>query len=253
MHSLLTFTAKELKEQIKTFKGLVVFVVLIIFGMSSPLLAKLTPDLLRAAGAGTIIRMPTPTYLDAYAQFFKNISQLGIIVLILVFSSSIVTETLKGTARIMLTKRLSRSHFILSKFLAAVLVWTVSYAASAALCVIYTLYLFPEGKPGHLFLAFFGMWLFGCLTIAAVILSGTLFNNYALAAVGGFVIWGLIDLSSLLPNIKDRGPSVIGSVNIDLISRHLSPAAMRMPVLTACVLMLLLLTGACLYFRRREL
>ncbi|GGL60886.1 ABC transporter permease [Sporolactobacillus putidus] len=253
MHSLLTFTAKELKEQFKTFKGVIVFLVLIIFGMTSPLFAKLMPDLLRMAGTGTIIQVPTPTYLDAYAQFFKNIGQLGIIVLILVFSSGIVTETLKGTAQIMLTKQLSRSQFILSKFFADVLVWTLSYTVSAALCVIYTVYLFPGDRPGHLFLALFCMWLYGCLTIAAVILSGTLFKNYALAAVGGFVIWGLINLSSLLPKIKDGAPSVIGSANMDLISRHLSSSAMRMPVLTACLLIFLLLTCACLYFRRREL
>ena len=146
MNSFIFFTYKELSEQVKTYKGLVIAVVLLIFGMTSPLLAKLTPDMLKMAGLGASLQIPAPTYLDAYAQFFKNIGQMVLIVLMFVYAGSISGEVTKGTAALMLTKRLSRGGFVLAKFLSAVAVWTVSYAVSAAVCIFYTVYLFPAGN-----------------------------------------------------------------------------------------------------------
>jgi ABC-2 type transport system permease protein len=244
---------KECKEQLKTFKGAVILIVLLLFGMTSPLLAKLTPEIIKMAGTGISIQIPTPTYLDAYAQFFKNIIQMALIVMILVFSGGVVNETSKGTAQIMLTKRLPRSSFILSKFLADVVVWTLSYAASVGLCICYTVYLFPTGKPSNLLLSLFCMWLFGVLTIATAILSSTIFNNYALAAVGSFCLWGLICLLSTIPRIQDYVPSALSSDNVGLISRGISPSTMGVPILTGFLLTALLLLIACLIFRRREL
>lgn len=244
---------KELKEQLKTFKGIVIFIVLLIFGMTSPLLAKLTPEIIKMAASGVSITIPTPTYTDAYAQFFKNITQMVLIIVILVFSGGVVNETTKGTAQIMLTKRLPRSSFILSKFLADIAVWTLSYAASVGLCICYTVYLFPTGKPSHLFLSLFCMWLFGVLTIATAILSSTIFNNYALAAVGAFCFWGLICLLSAIPKIQDYAPSALSSKNLELISNSISPYKMGVPILTGFLLTALLLVIACLIFRKREL
>ena len=45
MKQTILFTGKELKELWKTYKFLILCAVLLLFGMSSPLLAKLTPEL----------------------------------------------------------------------------------------------------------------------------------------------------------------------------------------------------------------
>lgn len=234
-------------------KGIVILIVLLLFGMTSPLMAKLTPEIIKMAGAGIDIRIPTPTFLDAYAQFFKNIGQMALIVLILVFSGGVVTETSKGTAQMMLTKRLSRSGFILSKFCCYSLVWTISYAAAAGLCIAYTVFLFPDGRPQNLFLSLACMWIYGLLIIAASVFSSVLFNNYALAATGGFCLWILLGLLSSIPWLKDYAPCALGSMNTALISGSLTLSAVRIPILTGLAAAALLLIGACLIFRNREL
>lgn len=253
MHSLIVFTVKELREQVKTFKGLVIFIVLLVFGMTSPLLAKLTPEIIKMASAQIKIQMPDVTYLDAYAQFFKNISQMALLVVILVFCGSIVTETTKGTAQIMLTKRLSRSSFIVSKFLSCVVVWTISYAVSAALCICYTVYLFPTGKPSNLVLSLLCMWLFGIILIAATLLSSSVFGNYALAAVGSFALWGLITLLSIFTKLKDYLPSSLSSENMALISGSVKASTMLFPIITGILLTAIFLLLSCLIFSKREL
>lgn len=247
------FTGKELKEQIRSWKGVVILILLMIFGMTSPLTAKLTPDIIRLAAPDYSIKLPTPTYLDSYAQFFKNIGQMALIVIILVFASGIVSETTKGTAQLMLTKRLSRNSFILSKFFSDSIVWTVSYAVSAGLCFCYTIYLFPVGKPSHLFLSMVCLWLFGVLMISASVLSSTLFPNYAIAAVGGFGIWAILALVSGIPKIKDYAPTVLCGNNIELIGGSISTDTIRIPLLITLLLILIFLLSSCLVFRKREL
>jgi ABC-2 type transport system permease protein len=253
VNSFFVFTQKELKEQVRTYKGAVVAIILLLFGMTSPLLAKLTPEIFKMADLGVAIKIPDPTYLDAYAQFFKNIGQMVLIILMLIYSGSVVSETTKGTTSIMLTKRLSRSSFVLSKFLSAVIVWTLSYAASAALCIVYTIYLFPSGKPQYLLLSLACMWLFGILTLAIAIFSSAVFKNFALAAVASFCIWGLTLVVSTIPKVKDYAPALIGTANTQLIGGGLSPDKLLFPVLTGLAATALLMTGACLIFHRREL
>ena len=253
MNSLFVFIGKELEEQIKTFKGVAVAAVLLIFGMTSPLLAKLTPEMLKSAGLGAAIKIPEPTYLDAYTQFFKNIGEIGIIVLLLVYAGTVVTETTRGTATLMLTKRLSRPSFIISKFLSSVVVWTISYAGSAALCIVYTLYLFPKNKPVCLLFALFCMWLFGIVTLAIAVFASSVFKNYALAAIGSFAIWGALLFTTALPKIKEYTPAYLAADNMQLLSGTLKPSTAVAPVISGVLLSALLLMLACVIFRRREL
>lgn len=253
MHSLLIFTGKELREQVKTFKGIVVLVVLALFGMSSPLLAKLLPDIFKMAGTGIAITIPTPTFVDAYEQFFKNVEQMGLIIVLLIYSGSVSGETAKGTAALMLTKRLSRSAFIFAKFIGAVIVWTVSYALSCAAFLFYTGYLFPNASPAHPVAALLCMWLFGIVTLSCAVFAGTLFKSYALSAVTGFCLWGLLLLTSSLPRISEKAPGALAGIDMSLVSGKAAADAAVIPVLTGLGLTALLLLGACLIFRTKEL
>src|SRR5437588_11265370 len=61
---------KELLEQWRSYRALVVAVVLLGFGLLSPLVAKFTPELFRLLPDGQQIAglIPPPTILDAVAQ-----------------------------------------------------------------------------------------------------------------------------------------------------------------------------------------
>src|ERR1035437_5743953 len=138
MKMFITFTKKELLEEWRNFKILILFLVLIAFGMLSPVLAKMMPDIFSQIDVGFALTIPKPTYMDSYLQFFKNITQMGIIVVILIFSGNITGELQKGTAILMLSKGLSKLTFIVSKFISMVIIWTVGYALSATFCYYYT-------------------------------------------------------------------------------------------------------------------
>ena len=66
MRGYLAFVKKELLEQVRTYKLLILFLVFFIFGMLSPLMAKLMPEILRQMPMdGITITIPDPTAIDS--------------------------------------------------------------------------------------------------------------------------------------------------------------------------------------------
>ena len=66
------FTRKEFLETRKTWRLWVVPGVLVFLGLTTPVLAAVTPTLLKMTAErqpGVVIRFPAPTSLDAYTQF----------------------------------------------------------------------------------------------------------------------------------------------------------------------------------------
>src|SRR5438128_3043689 len=82
---------KELWEQWRSYRLLIAAVVLGAFGLSSPLLAKVTPEIIRLLPNGDQIAglIPPPTTLDAVDQYLKNMSQFAIILAILLSMGSV--------------------------------------------------------------------------------------------------------------------------------------------------------------------
>lgn len=255
MKQTILFTGKELKELWKTYKFLILWAVLLLFGMLSPLFAKLTPELFSQIdlGLGAPLQLPDATFLDAYVQFFKNMTQICLIVLVLVLSGTIPHELKSGTAVLMLSKGLSRSSFILSKYTAALLCWAAGYALSAAVCFGYTQFLFPEQSPKSLGMALFALWLFGAFLLACVAFGGVLFSQaYAGALLtGGAVV--VCYLAGLIPGVKRFSPTFLASCNLELISGARAAQEILPALLVTAALCIMLLAGSILTFRKKQL
>ncbi|MEG0367463.1 MAG: hypothetical protein RR585_11555, partial [Coprobacillus sp.] len=124
MKSYLAFTSKEILESIRSYKAFILIIVFLILGFMSPITAKLTPEIMKNfMPAGMSIEVATPTVIDSWMQFFKNVPQIGMIVIVIVLSSMISGEINKGTLINVLTKGLSRKNVILAKFTCATLTW----------------------------------------------------------------------------------------------------------------------------------
>lgn len=254
MNSFIAFTKKELIEQIRTYKLFIFLVVLVILGMMSPLFAKLMPTIIGSMNIeGMSIKIPDPTFLDSYVQFFKNISQIGLIVLILIFSGLLAGELTKGTLINLLAKGLSRRVVILSKFLSANLIWTVTYLISIAVNYGYTLYLFGEHSVDKLFLAIFSLWLFGVFIISVIILSSTIVKgNY-----GGLILTAIIYVSltlmNIFPKVQKYNPYSLNSKTMDLINNRFSVGDINITIIITILLIIASLIGASRIFNKTQL
>lgn len=253
MKMYLTFTGKELVEQWRSFRLLILFAVLTAFAMLSPVLAKMMPDIFAGMDMGVQFTIPEPTFLDAYSQYFKNMTQMAVLVVLLLFSGNITGELQKGTAILMLSKGLPKSTFIAAKLSAQVSLWTLAYAVSAAICYGYTAYLFPEQAPQNLLLSLFCLWLLVVFVLCVLTLMSVLFlHGYApLLGTAGVLI--LLLILGSFPQTTKYSPLALGSCNMELIGGTKGIGDVALPLLITAGLAAACILAAIRVFRKRQL
>jgi ABC-2 type transport system permease protein len=237
MKAYLAFTKKEFTEYVRTYKLLILGLVFLLFGMMNPVLAKFTPEIIKAAGLD--LQLPEPTALDSWTQFFKNVGQMGMVVMVVIFSGIMANEFSKGTLINILTKGLKRSTVILSKFSVASMIWTFSYFFCFGVTYIYTLVFWEMTGLHQVFWTFFSPWLYGELLIALLILGGVLFKSSigSLLLVGGLTV--LMTLLSIFPQFHDFNPMTLSSDNMALLM-GLKELSTFIPALLICFILTIL-------------
>ena len=225
MKGFTAYIKKEFLEQLRGYKLLILFSILILFGMTSPLFAKMMPELLKSLpGSGITIKLPQITTSDAWAQFFKNVSQIGVIALILLFGTSLPQEINHGTLIIPLSKGLSRSAVILVKYLTSFLDWTVGYVISALICCGYTQYLFGAFTVPHLAFSLFCLWIFGDFLLAFVLFAGTITTGNYGGLLLDLVFLGLLLALNAFPTLQKWNPVSLASQNASMLIKSNLPS-----------------------------
>ena len=254
MRVYIAFTKKEIVEQIRTYKWLIVISVFFLFGMMSPLLAKLMPDIMSGMKVeGIKIEMPEPIVMDAYAQFFKNFTQMGILILLLVFGGTLSNELMKGTLINILAKGLPRPTVILSKFTASVILWTVGLLVAVTTTYGYAFYLFGDASVPNFVFSIFCLWLFGCFLIALILLSSALANGTFGGLILSVITLVVLLLISISPKVAKFNPITLTSKNLDLLKESVNVNDLYLPVAITAVLTIVALYLAILLFRRKKM
>jgi ABC-2 type transport system permease protein len=205
-----TVLRKELMEQWRTYRFLIIAAVFVVFGMTSPLLAKFMPQLFKAIPGvpqGLLDSMPAPTVADAIGQYVKNMNQFGIILALLTTMGIVVSEKERGTAAFFLTRPVSRETFLLAKFAVQFLAFTAAIAISALGCWYYTYVLFEPMAWGP-FLAMNGLMLTAFMVyIALALLGSTIAKTQGISAGLAFVALIVVSLIGALPSIGNYLPA----------------------------------------------
>jgi len=254
MNYYFAFLKKEFLESIRTYKMLMMLLVFFAFGIMNPLIAKLTPDLLNAITLeGMTITLAEPSAFDSWTQFFKNISQMGVIVMVIVFSGVLGTELSKGTLINMLTKGLSRAAVILSKYTCMAFIWTMSIAISFIVTWGYTVYLFPGDALDNLLFSVFCLWLFGMFLLALLLFTATLVkNNYGCLLITGAVIVVCM-LLNVIPPVQKYNPLSLATRNMDLLMNTIEISALYSTIWIAVALSMVFVALSVLIFRKKQL
>jgi ABC-2 type transport system permease protein len=245
---------KELLEQWRTRRLLVVAVVFVAIGIGSPFLARYTAELIQAlGGVGFEIEFPEPTTADAVLQFLKNLGQAGILTAILLAMGSVATEKERGTAALLLSKPASRGAFLAAKLTAIAATLGISLALASAGGYFYTVLLFdPPEALG--WVAMTGMLLLALMAYAALTFLGSTLTRSSIAAAG-IGIAGLIGvgLISALPNVSPYTPAGISGEPAMALALGRDPGPLLGPLLVNAAFVVLVAGLAWLSFRRQEL
>lgn len=252
MNGYFAFVKKEFAENIKNYRFLIMLAVFLVFGMMSAFLAKFTPEILSALATG--IKMTSePIALDAWKQYYKNISGVGFSAVIILYGSCLSGEYSKGTLVLMVTKGLSRKAVIFAKYTVAAFLMTISYWGSYAFTYGYTAFLWPDTKLPNIALAAFTLWIVGFLYLSILIVGCVLFKQTftSILFTGGMV--AVISLLGIIEPLAKFSPFNLTTKNIDLISGIAAPSDFVMPVLASVILSILGLLIATKLFNTKAL
>lgn len=253
MSGFAAFARKEAREIRRTWRIWVLPGILLLFALTGPVLAKLTPQLLGALGGDQLkgLVLPTPTYHDAYAQWIKSLSGTALFALIIVYGSIISAERKSGTAVLVLTKPVSRTAFIIAKAVVHSVFLAVLVVAGTLITWGLTAAIFGQA-PGSALWSSSIVWLvFGVLFIALMTLLSVLIGSAAGAAGAGLGAYALVSIAAIWKPLGTYSPAALTKVPSSLLAGN--DVAVLWPVLTSLVLAAMLFALAALTFRRSEL
>lgn len=162
---MMAFLKKELLEVWRTKKIILLAVIFMLFGIMSPLIAKLTPEIVKMS-FGEDFPMTAPTSIDSWMQFYKNINQMGVYLFAIIFSGVVNQEVSKGTLVPLVTKGLKRSIILLSKAIMLYIQWGFSVLVSFGITYGYTWYYFPDNQSPYPWLAMLPLFIFGLFLVS---------------------------------------------------------------------------------------
>lgn len=254
MTAFAAFLRKEALETFRTWRIWVVPGILLFMAVASPVLASVMPEVMKSVASqqpGVTIQLPPPTYLDAYGQWVKNLSQLVLWVVVIAAGGVVSAEHRSGTAILVLTKPLSRRAFVVARALASAVLLAAATLVASAACYAATLALFP-GAPLAPLAQTSGAWLAAALTLTfATVFFSSLIEAQAGAAVLGLGLLGVLYLTALWRPLAQYGPAGLLGAPAEILAGR--AVALGWPLASAAALSALCVAAAAALYSRREL
>ena len=244
---------KEILEQRRTNKILILAILFLFVAISSPVLAKLTPLILKSVNVpGLTIQLPDPTFMDSMDQYIKNISQLGIFVLVFLVAGAIAEEKTSKTLEMILTKPISRVNFILSKFSSYFITISSVFILTSLLFYFYTVTTLGSFSFINFCIVMLCSLLYILMIVYVTIFFSTVMKNTITSAIMGFVFIFISSLVfSLIEAFKPYSPSLIMSNYKDVIVNGFSNDLIK-PIIVCLVIILISIVSSIFFFRKQE-
>ena len=217
MKSLIAFTKKEILEQLRSGKFMILGLLFVLFGIMSPAVAKLTPWLFEIladslAQSGMTVTDVTVSAMDSWVQFFKNIP-LALLAFILMESSIFTKEYQTGTLLLSLTKGLDRYKVVISKTVVLTLLWTAGYLLCFGITYGYNAYFWDNAVTQNLTFSVICWWLFGMWVIGLMIVFSTITNSSTGVLMGTGCVVLVSYLLGLFPQFNEYLPTLLTDGN----------------------------------------
>jgi ABC-2 type transport system permease protein len=246
---------KEIAEQVRTLRLVVLAIVFASFGILSPVTARYLPDIINSLGSdqlGIVITLPTPTVVDAVDQLLKNVAQFGILAGILLAMGTVANEKDRGTAAFVLSKPASRAAFLGAKLAAIALDLFLAVAAAGITGYGYTAYLFRAPPADGYAAMCLLLWLSLVVYAALTFLGSTLTRSAAAGAGIGFAFLVVTGIVGAVPTIGRFMPGALTGP-ARAFGLGADPGDVLGPVIANVGLVVVLAVASWVAFRHQEL
>ena len=197
---------KELKQQVRTHRLLIVAAVFFFFGLGTPLMLHYLPQIVPQED---MIAIPEFTAADSVEGYLGNFGQIGLLAAILMAMGAIARERESGTTAMILSKPIGRGAFIAAKLAALAIIFAIGITLGGLGCYAYTLVIF--GNPGglHFFAANLVAGLYLLICLAVTLMFSSFFRSQL--AAGGLALVLLIVMAATagLPIMEAYSPGAL--------------------------------------------
>ena len=253
MTGWLVFAGKEAREIVRTWRIWVLPGIVLLFAITGPLIARFTPELVGALVGNNLggLNVPPPTYADAYLQWTKNLSQIVVIALIIVYGSLVSGEVRSGTAVLVLTKPLSRNAMIAVKAIVHSLFVSAVVIVGAMVTWGLTWATFGQAPAGPLWRATAAFLVLAVLFVCLMTLLSVVVSSPAGAAGAGLGVYVALAIAAIWKPLDEYSPAALTSQPASLAGGH--DVTTTWPVISALVIATGCVVLAGTMFRRQDL
>lgn len=254
MNSFSVLARKEAQEIVHTWRIWVLPAMVVFFAVTGPPLARITPELLGSLTAGSpgSISLPPATFADAYGQWVKNLSQIILFAIIIMYGGMVSTEVREGTAAFVLSKPLRRRTFITAKAAVHGLFVTIAIGFGTLATWLVTLFVFGEAPAGRLWGPALLLLLFALLILAFMELFSVLIPAPAGAAGAGLGLYALLAVGAAWDPLASYSPAGVPGLAAAITANQAHPSPVW-PVITGLAAAVAAVLLATWVFTRKEL
>lgn len=247
------FAGKEALEIVRTWRIWVLPGIVLLFAITGPLIARFTPEMVGALVGSSLggFNLPPPTYSDAYLQWTKNLSQIVLIALIIVYGSLVSGEVRSGTAVLVLTKPLSRNAMIAVKAIVHSLFVSAVVIVGALVTWGLTFAIFGQAPADPLFSATAAFLVLAVLFVCLMTLLSVVVSSAAGAAGAGLGAYAVLAIAAIWKPLGEYSPAALTAQPASLAGGH--DVTATWPVISALVLAIACVVLAGTMFRRLDL
>lgn len=256
MRTLFAFLRKELTEQLRTGRLMMLGILFVLFGIMNPAIAKLTPWILELmadslAESGMIVTGVEVSAMDSWVQFYKNMP-MGLIAFVLIESSIFTKEYQTGTLLLSLTKGLKRHKVMVSKTAMLITLWTICYWLCFGITYWYNAYFWDNSIAKNLMFSVLCWWIFGLWVIAWMVLFSVIAKSNTGVLIGTGAIVLIVYLIGLFPTREKYLPTLL-SDGYSLIYGLMERNAYIIPIVITVAVSVLCVAFSIPIFNKKEL
>lgn len=256
MRAFFEFFKKEWLELTRTGKFLILGIVFLVFGISNPAIAKLTPWLMEIMSEdlskmGLTVSEVIVNDLSSWTQFFKNISMI-IIVFLIMFSDTITKEYQKGTIIPILTKGIFPHTILIAKTAMIFACWTVGYWCTVGITYGYNAYFWGNEVAVHIGFALFCYYLFGTWLISVMVLMFSMFQSNIGVLLGTAAVFGVNFVGTMFSKITEYLPGKLAASG-ELLTGLAEPEAYGKSMVITIIISIMGLGFGCYFISKKKL
>lgn len=211
MANFVILLKKNLLEMIRNRRIIIFGIVFIAISCISALSAKYLPDIINSLLEGMEEQIGATFVFEAnvaesYVQFISNIGQIAVLLVGILFASSISKEKSRGTYNDLITRGVKDKEIVLAHFVSQLIVITFSFLLSVCLFVTLNILLFNQIMGIRGIVALIYLYLLLVVTISFTLFISCICKKNSRAYV--LVILGYFGLSFLdvIPRLNKFNP-----------------------------------------------